>query len=331
MPKDEKNKESSRRKFLRSGLAIGAGTVIGGGLLSSCSTSNAQDITNEKNIEKIKLLTTDGKIVEVEKSKLSPITPSEPAVGDEARKGIPGRKFVMVIDLAKCANAGKCTTNCQSGHKLDPGQEYMSVFLMKDHQYSDPYWFPKNCYHCDNPSCVKVCPVGATFKRSDGCVLVDADRCIGCKFCVSACPYSARIFNWKAAISELNAEKAKVEEEKEFSPETGLPHQIGTVTKCDFCPDMSRVGKLPYCVTGCPMGAIYFGDENEDAISNGTETLRFKETIENKAGYRYMEELGTKPRVYYLPPVDKTYPYEKGLKDLTDEQKLKYKNILDKS
>ncbi|MBN1252735.1 MAG: 4Fe-4S binding protein [Bacteroidales bacterium] len=329
MPKDEKSKEFSRRKFLKSGLAVGAGTFIGGGLLSSCS--KASNITEEKKTEMIKLLTTDGRIVEVEKTKTYPVTPSEPTVGDEARKGIPGRKFVMVIDLSRCANAGKCTSNCQSGHKLDPGQEYMSVHLMKDHKYNDPYWFPKNCYHCDNPSCVKVCPVGATFKRSDGCVLIDVDRCIGCKFCISACPYSARIFNWKERINELKAENAEDEDKKQFSPETSLPAQMGTVTKCDFCPDMSRQGKLPYCVTGCPMGAIYFGDENEDAISNGTETLRFKQTLKEKAGYRYLEELGTQPRVYYLPPVNKSFPYEVGLKDLTDEQKLKYKNILDKS
>lgn len=322
--KDKKNKESTRRKFLKSGLAISAGTVIGGGLLSSCSKKSAQNITNKKRTEKISLLTTDGRIVEVEKSTLCPITPCEPAVGDDARKGIPGRKFVMVIDLSKCANAGKCTSGCQKGHKLQPDQEWMHVYLMKDHLYRDPYWFPKNCYHCDNPPCVKVCPVGATYKRSDGCVLVDVDRCIGCKFCISACPYSARIFNWK--VSDY-----KVKTEEEYSPETSVPSQQGTVSKCDFCPDRSREGKLPYCASSCPMGAIYFGDINEDVISNGDETLRFKQTIEDKAGYRYLEELGTKPSVYYLPPVDRMFPFKRGLENLNDKQKLKYKNVLDKS
>jgi len=324
MSKKEKNKEASRRDFLKSGLAIGAGSIFCGGFLSSCANTNAQE-TDAEYTEKIKLLTTEGKIVEVEKTKTFPISPSEPAIGDKARKGIPGRKFVMVIDLSKCANAGKCTSNCQSGHKLDQGEEYMRVYLMQDNEYSEPYWFPKNCYHCDNPPCVKVCPVGATFKRTDGCVLVDADRCIGCKFCISACPYSARIFNWKAAISELKKE----DKNKEYSPETGLPHQVGTVSKCDFCPDKSRKGELPYCVTGCPMGAIYFGDANEDVISNGSETLRFRKTIQDKAGYRYLEELGTEPRVYYLPPVNKSHPYERALEKMDEKEKAKYKNILD--
>ncbi len=324
MSEKEKSKESSRRHFLKSGLAIGAGTVLGSSLLASCTNTCAKEV-NDAEVEKIKLLTTEGKIVEVEKSKVYPIKPSEPAVGDAARKGIPGRKFVMVIDLSKCANAGKCTTACQKGHNLQPDQEWMHVYLMKDNQYRDPYWFPKNCYHCDNPPCVKVCPVGATFKRSDGCVLIDADRCIGCKFCISACPYSARIFNWKEAADKLNAEK------EEYSPETSLPNQAGVVGKCDFCPDRSRKGELPYCVSSCPMGALYFGDINEDVISNGQETLRFRQTIEDKAGYRFLEELGTKPRVYYLPPVDRMFPYERGLKGLDETQKLKYKNVLDKS
>ncbi len=324
MSKDEHKNESSRRDFLKSGFAFGIGTLFTGGLFSSCSETTAKVTISDENVEKIKLLTTDGQIVEIDKSKACPISPCEPPVGDEARKGIPGRKFVMVIDLARCANAGKCTSACQLGHNLTPDQEFMRVYLMKDHEYTDPYWFPKNCYHCDNPSCVKVCPVGATFKRDDGVVLVDAETCIGCKFCVSACPYSARVFNWTEDWS-------KPEVDIEFSPETSIPRIPGTVSKCDFCPDMSRQGKLPHCVTGCPMGAIYFGDANEDTICNGVETLRFKQTIKDKAGYRYLEELGTLPRVYYLPPVDRQFPYERGFEKLTDEQKLRYKNISDNS
>jgi molybdopterin-containing oxidoreductase family iron-sulfur binding subunit len=168
---------------------------------------------------------------------------------------------------------------------------------------------------------VKVCPVGATFKREDNTVLVDVNRCIGCKFCVVACPYSARIFNWK------KPNDPKVPKEA-YSPETSTPAQIGTVSKCDFCPDLSRKGKLPYCVTGCPMGAIYFGDKNENAVSNGTETLKFEELIAQRAGYRYLEKLGTEPNVYYLPPIDRMFDYESGLEGLSEERKKMYEKVI---
>jgi len=85
---------------------------------------------------------------------------------------------------------------------------------------------------------------------------------------------------------------------------------MGTVEKCDFCPDMARQGKLPDCVTACPNGTIFFGDANEDTVTNGDETFRLSELVKKRAGYRYMEDLGTEPRVYYLPPVDRQFPFE---------------------
>lgn len=98
-------------------------------------------------------------------------------------------------------------------------------------------------------------------------------------------------------------------EHMQYSPEHGYPRRVGTVEKCDFCPDMIRQGKMPDCVTSCAMNAIYFGDENEDAVTNADgETFRLSTLLEQNAGYRYMEDLGTKPRVYYLPPKNRRYP-----------------------
>ena len=318
MTKDEKNKESSRRKFLKSGLSIGAGTVIGGGLLSSCSTISSQEITGEKNVEKIKLLTTDGKIIEVLESAIQAAVPE---LNDkEVRIGIPGRKFVMVIDLSKCKNVRKCITKCQEGHGLHPSQEFIKVLLMQDSKDSAPYWFPKPCFHCDQPACVKVCPVDATFKRQDGIVLIDNERCVGCKFCVAGCPYSARIFHW----DEVELPERFVGQK--YSPETSVPARKGTVSKCDFCPDQTREGKLPHCVTGCPMGVIYFGDVNEDTVTNGDETIRFSDLIKDRAGYRYLTDLGTEPLVYYLPPVNRQFEFESGLENLDEEVLKRYEN-----
>jgi len=315
------NENLKRRKFLKNALAVGAGALAVG---TSTVIAHETESSKKTNAEKIKVLTVNGEVIEVEKPDTScKIDPCSPTKGIEARKGIPGRSFVMVIDLARCKNARKCIEGCQKGHDLLPDQEWMKVYLMKDNPESEPYWFPKNCFHCDNPPCVKVCPVGATFKRSDNIVLVDVNRCIGCKFCISACPYSTRILNW--AHKESYSDN-----DPNYSPETSVPGQHSTIGKCDFCPDRSRVGKLPYCASSCPMGAIYFGDKNEDAVTNGEETLRFKKLIKERVGYRYLEELGTEPNVYYLPPVNRMFPYERGLNNLSDEKKETILNSINK-
>ena len=302
----EKIHKKSRRKFLNSGLALGAGILFSSQLFSSC----------KKPSNKVKVLTPNGKLVEVNEEDLSETRPAKPK---EAHIGIPNRKFVMVIDLSRCKNARKCVERCQEAHDLQPGQEYIRVYLMQHSDKSSPYWFPKPCFHCDNPLCAAVCPVGATFKRSDGIVLVDNERCIGCKFCMTACPYNSRIFFW-------SYERKDKDNNIEYSPETGVPHREGTVGKCDFCPDMIRKKKLPHCVTACPNGVIYFGDINEDSVSNGQETVSFSSLVKEKDGYRYLEELGTSPSVYYLPASERIFPFERGLDNKDEELLKRYKN-----
>ncbi|NND08923.1 MAG: 4Fe-4S dicluster domain-containing protein [Saprospiraceae bacterium] len=310
---EEKNIQG-RRNFFRKSLAAGLMSAGGLSVLNGCTKETSEGG------EKIKVMTTDGRLVEVDSTSLKSVS-TEPAVGAEARKGIPGRKFVMVIDLGRCKNAGACTTSCQKGHDLAADQDWMKILLLRNTKETEPYWFPKPCFHCDNPPCVKVCPVDATFKRDDGIVLVDNDRCIGCKFCMSACPYSARIFNWEdPPESEI--------EDVEYSPETSVPAKVGTIGKCDFCPDLSRKGELPHCVTGCPNGAIYFGDANEDAVSNGEEMVRLQTLLTDRSAYRHLEELGTEPRVYYLPPTERMFPYERGLEGLSEEEMALYDDIL---
>lgn len=195
-------------------------------------------------------------------------------------------------------------------HNVHPGQNWLKVLSMQDAEHTAPYWQPTVCMHCDEPPCVKVCPVDATFKRQDGIVLIDNERCIGCRFCMAACPYSSRVFNWDGPVQTLT----QVENEHHISScETSLPEKIGTVGKCDFCPDMVRQGELPHCVSACPNGVFMFGDMNEDSVTNGAETFRLSDLLKDKAGYRLMEDLGTKPSVYYLPPVNRNFPYENGL------------------
>jgi Fe-S-cluster-containing dehydrogenase component len=297
----EKSKEISRKKFLRSIMTVGVTSVAGIGLLA-----NLPNKEKEGDGEKVKVLTTNGKLVEVNKSELEPCC--EPVTPKEARKGIPGQKFVLVADLSKCKNARKCVAACDLHHHLTPDRPFIKVLKMQDNPLSSPYWMPKKCFQCDNPPCVKVCPVGATFKRSDGIVLIDNERCIGCRFCMAACPYSARVFNWGKPKPPDNYSK-------KYSPETSVPSKVGTVEKCDFCPDLLRQRKLPHCVAACPNGVLYFGNSLDDSVTNGSETVRLSTLLKDKAGYRYMEELGTQPSVYYLPPVDRLFPFKDKKKE----------------
>lgn len=308
------NENNSRREFLLTGLLTAAATV-------GCKSGKENPFLPEEGVvlsgEMVKLLSVDGEIIEIDKAFLKPVPDLPPVSIDESRKGIAGKKFVMVIDLARCKNLKKCQASCNHMHQIHSDQNWMKIYEMEDADHTAPYWQPTNCMHCDEPPCVKVCPVDATFKREDGIVLIDNERCIGCRFCMAACPYSSRVFNWEP--TDFNMEGVA---QKPYSPETSVPQKAGTVGKCDFCPDRYREGKLPYCVDACPNGVFFFGDMNEDAVTNGAETFRFSELIKDKAGYRLMEDLGTKPRVYYLPPVNRNFPFETGLENenVTDKK-----------
>ncbi len=209
--------------------------------------------------------------------------------------GHPSNRFVMVIDLAQCDGCKKCTAACTKEHFVPAGQEWIKVYTVED-GFGGKYSLPRPCQMCENPPCRNVCPTGATFVNQDGLTLIDQSICIGCRYCLAACPYSARYFNW--------TEPAHTDEELAHTntPEAPYPHKKGVAEKCMFCVHRRHEGKLPACVEGCPMGAIYFGDAAEDAITNGQgETLPLRKTLSENAAYRLREDLGTGPSVYYLP------------------------------
>jgi Fe-S-cluster-containing dehydrogenase component len=289
--------KTNRKDFLKKSLLAGSVLVAGAAGLNQLSSCKKYSGKKEK------VLTADGKLVEVDSEDISKSPSCCAATPKEARVGVPGKKYVMVIDLARCKHALKCQDACQRYHHLSGMNVWLKIFKMQDAENTAPYWMPKPCLHCDKPPCVKVCPVNATYKRDDGIVLVDNERCIGCRFCMAACPYSTRSFNWEEPEFLSRSSGAT------YSPETGFPQKKGTVEKCDFCPDMLRQGKLPHCVTACPNGVFYMGDLNEDSVSNGAETVRFSQLIKDKGGYRLNEILGTEPSVYYLPPVNRSFPF----------------------
>jgi len=212
------------------------------------------------------------------------------------------QKWVMVIDLAKCDGCGDCTKACNAMHFVPPMQEWIRVFEVLDNPAAGPYYLARPCMQCDNPPCVRGCPVGATFKRTDGIVMMDQDRCIGCRNCIAQCPYGARSFNWAEpphSAKELS---------QPYSMEYNFPHRKGVVEKCIFCPQELRAGRLPACAEKCDMGAVYFGDEYEDAVTNSKgETIQLSKVTKQGAGFRLLEELGTEPRVYFLPAANRKY------------------------
>ncbi len=210
------------------------------------------------------------------------------------------RRWAMVIDLRYCdgcQSTGKppqCTEACIQGHFAPQPMEWIQV-------YEQPLpgggtqFLPTPCQQCQNAPCVNVCPVGATFSTPEGVVLIDQQRCIGCRLCMEACPYDRRFFNWG------NPPVPPESTFMEYDPMHQSPAIKGTVMKCDFCPDMARTGKLPYCAQGCPNHAIYYGDLEEDLATNGQQVVKLSRFLSEDSTYRLKENLGTEPRVYYIP------------------------------
>jgi len=212
----------------------------------------------------------------------------------------PGR-WAMVIDLGKCLEkegCAKCMDACREAHNVPQFKDeahsidwirkasYGGAFPREDDEYQTS--MPNNapvpilCNHCVNPPCVRVCPTQATWRREDGIVMMDWHRCIGCRYCMAACPYGSRSFNWtdpRPYIPNLNLD---------FPTRTK-----GVVEKCNFCEERIGTGKLPACVQACPQKAMIFGDLY-DPNSAARELLRTRYTIRRKP------DLGTNPQVYYI-------------------------------
>lgn len=216
------------------------------------------------------------------------------------QKPVSERRWVMVIDLRKCIGCHACTVSCIAENKLPPGVVYRPVMDQEVGTYPhlSRVFTPRPCMHCDNPPCVPVCPVGATFKREDGIVAINYDECIGCRYCIAACPYNARTFDFgeyytadtparqpyeTAATWEYGTKRVR---EGEASP-------IGNARKCHFCIHRLDEGMLPACVTTCVGRATYFGDANDpDSL--------VRELIGRPNVQVLKPEANTKPRVYYL-------------------------------
>lgn len=213
----------------------------------------------------------------------------------------PGAKLGMVVDLKKCASLKGCTKCMDACHKThnvpDFGntkdevkwiwkEPYERTFPDQDNPYlSDEYnesTVPVFCNNCDNPPCVDVCPTQATWKGDDGIVMMDWHRCIGCRYCMAACPYGSRSFNWRDPAASIR------------HPNPDFPTRTkGVVEKCQFCEERVSHGLQPACVEACPEKALAFGDLN-DAHGGVRRLLKDRFSTRRKPG------LGTNPKIYYL-------------------------------
>jgi len=217
-------------------------------------------------------------------------------------EALKAKHWGMVIDVSKISTPEdyqRIMDACHTPHNVpdigNPKDEvkwiwpdtYEHTFPGMEHPYMNPEFKEKNflvlCNHCEKPACVRVCPTKATFKRADGLVIMDYHRCIGCRFCMAACPFGARSFNWRDPRPFINEATLN----REYPTRTK-----GVVEKCTFCVERLEKGKIPLCVEKSN-GALVFGDL-EDPDSEIRKILASAYTIRRKP------ELGTGPSIYYV-------------------------------
>jgi dimethyl sulfoxide reductase iron-sulfur subunit len=232
------------------------------------------------------------------------------------------KQWAMVIDQDRCIGCWTCAVGCKEINNEPLGFWWNRILTTAPNDVSGadnsdavegpasanidvPYgtfpnlelaYLPVACQHCDDAPCLKVCPVGATFRRDDGSILIDFDRCIGCRYCVAACPYGVRVFNWgdreyAPGFTVGYGRDWRVDGGRlAFTPE----RPVGVVEKCTFCVELTDVGEQPFCVEVCPTGARVFGDVNDPQS-------QVSQLVNEDGAVQMLSELGTDPHVFYLP------------------------------
>jgi molybdopterin-containing oxidoreductase family iron-sulfur binding subunit len=202
----------------------------------------------------------------------------------------------MVVDTERCVGCWSCAVICKAENQVPIGTWWNRILTdgealdtpRVEHGEPEMHWVPLACQHCANAPCVKACPVQATYHRDDGIVMQDNDRCIGCRYCMIACPYGVRVFNWGQADQPIPIEFGMV-----------AARPVGTVEKCTMCVHRLAEGQVPSCVWSCPAQARIFGDHNDP-------DSRVNRLIAEREGEVLLEPVGTRPSVTYLPPRRRT-------------------------
>ncbi len=244
--------------------------------------------------------------------RLRAATTESPNKVDTTESGRKKASWGMAIDLDRCAGCGACVVACKAENNVSDGTtdpkwdgrriEWMSLRREVAGNYPNVRVIdrPVTCNHCTDAACVKVCPVGATYVNDEGIVAVVWDQCIGCRYCMMACPYSRRSFNWFPP--EYTDEGRLL-----LNPDVAT-RPLGVVEKCTFCHHRIRDARLQAkqddrelkdgdvqtaCQQACPARAIEFGDLSDPSS-------RVAKKARSPRAHRLLEELGTGPKVFYL-------------------------------
>ena len=298
---DKLVKRVGRRVFLKT---MGAAGAVAAGLtaLEGCDANTREEMF-QKHFREMNKTELDAVLQRLER-RYKDKYGKDFKVGAEGP--VPNTLFAYALDLSRCVGCRRCVYACvnENNQSRDPQVHWITVLEMKKEtgvnvMESDAYYdakqvpreghfyMPVACQQCENPPCVRVCPVKATWQESDGPVVVDYNWCIGCRCCMSACPYGARHFNWAEPNIPSN----------EVNPNThylgNRPRMKGVVEKCTFCVQRTRNGLYPACVEVCPVGARKFGN-----LLDPASEIRY--VIENKRVFILKEELATQPKFYYF-------------------------------
>jgi molybdopterin-containing oxidoreductase family iron-sulfur binding subunit len=206
-------------------------------------------------------------------------------------------QYGMLVDLENCDGCLACVAACRAHNALDEGVFWLHIISFTDSNQDKVNLLPRLCNHCTNAPCIKVCPVGARFKRDDGIVLIDYDLCIGCRYCMVACPYGVNYFAWDAPRYPAPVHTVSRGRWVVARPPRGV------MGKCDFCPERQDDPALKgtvVCAEACPHGVLQFGDMNDPNSTPNVYLARKKQDKGYISTFRLQEELGTRPNNLYI-------------------------------
>lgn len=291
MSSNDKDCQKERREFLKKGIAAaGSGLLLASAIkVGGATAQNSIDGGADSVLPLPKDLPADKNLLRMYQE-----------LHRALEKPMDQRQWVMVIDREKCVGCVSCTVACKAENCLPPGVVYRPVIDEEVGKFPNVRrrYLPRPCMHCEKPPCTKVCPVKATYKRSDGIVSINYEKCIGCRYCINACPYGARGFDWGEYYTEDTPEIQSYELQPGFEYGTARVRgkgksPVGNARKCHFCIHRVNKGALPACVTTCMGRSTYFGDYSD-------RHSLVAELIGSTNVTRLKEELGTGPSVYYL-------------------------------
>jgi molybdopterin-containing oxidoreductase family iron-sulfur binding subunit len=303
----KEGKPYGRREFLKGAAAA---TALGGAaMVSGCGTGllgSGEELKlrwQEYLKKNYRLMTPAEKEATVDRLEKLAKMKKGVDIQMSTKEPIEGVLFGYAFNVTRCEGYMECVAACVKENNLDRKSQtqYIRIFEMEPGQMTpdlgngkyfhqvpaeDRFYMGVQCFHCQNAPCVKACPTTATWVEPDGIVVVDYDWCIGCRYCIAACPYYGRRFNW----NEPHVPLKEITKKQHY-----LGNRLrtkGQMEKCTFCVQRSRQGRQPACVEACPTGARVFGN-----LLDPKSEIRF--VLKNKKVFRLKEDLGTDPKYWY--------------------------------